>query len=370
MGVLRLILAIAVVITHTEAIFGFRLVGGDVAVQAFYIISGFYMAMILTEKYTGKKSYKLFITNRFMRLFPIYWIVLLGTILASIVKLKISGNGTLNMYFQYSDFMNFGSFLFLIFTNIFMFFQDIVMFLGLDTTTGNLFLTTNFQETSPMLHQFLFIPQAWTIGVELMFYSIVPLLAKKKTKYIIALIFFSLSIRLVLVFGFNLKYDPWTYRFFPTELVFFLAGIIAYRLYKYLQRFQIKEIYLKIIWLGILLFTVSSSFLPSKTIYSFSVKNWFYLFIFVMSLPFIFSLTKKWKFDRYIGELSYPVYISHMLILSVCTNLKVSTLLGGLGVTTTIASILCAIVLNELVQKRIEKIRQKRVENSTIAANN
>ena len=368
MGVLRLILAIAVVIAHTEAIFGFRLVGSVAAVQAFYIISGFYMAMILTEKYTEKRLYKLFITNRFLRLYPIYWTVLLGTILVNIVK--TSGNGKFDMYFQYYDFMNFGSFLFLIFTNIFMFFQDIVMFLGLDTTTGNLFLTTNFQETSPMLHQFLFIPQAWTIGVELMFYSIVPLLAKKKTKYIIALIFLSLSIRLALAFGFNLKHDPWLYRFFPTELVFFLAGIIGYRLYKYLQQFQIKEIYLKIIWLGILLFTVSSSFLPSMTICGFSVKKWFYLFAFFMSLPFVFPLTKKWKFDRYIGELSYPVYISHMLMLEVCSKFKISTLLGGLGVATTIASILCAIVLNELVQKRIEKIRQKRVEKSTAAANN
>ena len=50
MGIIRLILAIAVVIVHTEEpIFGFEFVRGLVAVQAFYIISGFYMAMILNE---------------------------------------------------------------------------------------------------------------------------------------------------------------------------------------------------------------------------------------------------------------------------------------------------------------------------------
>ncbi|MDH6355821.1 peptidoglycan/LPS O-acetylase OafA/YrhL [Dysgonomonas sp. PH5-45] len=84
MGIIRLLLAISVVINHSTAIFGCRLVGGAVAVQAFYIISGFYMAMILTEKYVGKGSYKLFISNRFLRLYPIYWAILLVVILYSV----------------------------------------------------------------------------------------------------------------------------------------------------------------------------------------------------------------------------------------------------------------------------------------------
>jgi len=363
-GVLRLLLAISVVINHTEAIFGFRLVDAAIAVQAFYIISGFYMAMILNEKYYGKGSYKLFITNRFLRLYPIYWTVLLGTILACVVIVKTSGVGTLNLYSQHYDSMNLSSFLFLIFTNIFMFFQDIVMFLGLDTTTGALFFTSNFWETSPMLNQFLFIPQAWTIGIELTFYLIAPLLVRRKTIHIIAFMFCSLLLRFVLVFGFNLTYDPWTYRFFPTELFFFLAGIIAYRLYKYFQRFQMKENYLLIIWIGLLLFSFGFGFIPSKMMYSFSARNWLYLLAFCMALPFVFALTKKWKFDRYIGELSYPVYIAHLLIRWVFIKIDISTSLGGLGLTTTIATIVFAIVLNEVVQKRVERIRQKRVIQS------
>jgi len=61
MGLLRLILAISVVLAHTSYIFGFGLVGGQAAVQAFYIISGFYMALVLNEKYIGEnRSYYLF----------------------------------------------------------------------------------------------------------------------------------------------------------------------------------------------------------------------------------------------------------------------------------------------------------------------
>ena len=81
MGLIRLLLALSIVAAHSGAIFGSRFVGGQIAVQSFYIISGFYMSLILNEKYIGKNnSFRLFITNRFFKLFPVYWAVLLGTI--------------------------------------------------------------------------------------------------------------------------------------------------------------------------------------------------------------------------------------------------------------------------------------------------
>lgn len=39
------------------------------------------MALILNEKYKGPGSYYLFITNRFLRLLPAYWVVLALTVL-------------------------------------------------------------------------------------------------------------------------------------------------------------------------------------------------------------------------------------------------------------------------------------------------
>src|SRR5450759_4624800 len=78
MGIIRVLLALSVVAAHFGGIWNLRFVGGQVAVQSFYIISGFYMSLILNEKYVGKnKSYKLFITNRFLRLYPIYWLSLI-----------------------------------------------------------------------------------------------------------------------------------------------------------------------------------------------------------------------------------------------------------------------------------------------------
>ncbi len=51
MGVMRFLLALSVLILHTAPDSAFPMVGGRVAVETFFMISGFYMALILNEKY-------------------------------------------------------------------------------------------------------------------------------------------------------------------------------------------------------------------------------------------------------------------------------------------------------------------------------
>lgn len=360
MGTLRVLLAISVVIAHSSAIFGFRLVGGQAAVQAFFIISGFYMTLVLNEKYIGNNnSYKLFITNRLLRLFPIYWTVLLFTILASLATyIFSSGNnfGKIQPYYEYIGSMDISSILFLVSSNIILLFQDIVMFLGLDTNSGGFFFTTDFRQTDPPLYQFLLVPQAWTIGLEITFYLIAPFLVRKKMKFIFVLILISALLR-ILLYSNGLTNDPWSYRFFPTELFFFLLGTVAYHFYKKIDPLNIKVSYLKLIYVFILLFTLFYSFIP------FLYKILVYLFAFFLSIPFIFILSKKWKKDRYVGELSYPIYISHMLVLWSVKFLKIP-LAGGTGIVVTFLTILFSILLNEFIAKKIEIIRQSRVKSA------
>jgi peptidoglycan/LPS O-acetylase OafA/YrhL len=66
------------------------------------------------------------------------------------------------------------------------------------------------------------------------------------------------------------------------------------------------------------------------------------------------------KFDNMIGELSYPVYISHMFVYMLVGNLAITNFLGA-GLTVTISSVLFSILLNRLVARPVEKIRQKRL---------
>ena len=138
------------------------------------------------------------------------------------------------------------------------------MFLGLDTGSGGLYFTKDFLQTNPQLHNFLLVPQAWTIGIEITFYLLAPFIVRKKISFIILLVLVSILLR-VLLYQNGLRHDPWSYRFFPTELLFFFLGTIAYHLYKKLDQENYKKSYLKIIYGFILLFILSFLFLAKYT---------------------------------------------------------------------------------------------------------
>ncbi len=80
MGTLRFLLALVVAYGHFAVPLSFPT--SDIAVQSFFVISGFYMALVLNEKY-GPGSYWLFISNRLLRLWPAYFVVLILSLAAA-----------------------------------------------------------------------------------------------------------------------------------------------------------------------------------------------------------------------------------------------------------------------------------------------
>ncbi len=357
MGILRLILALSVVIAHSSPLFGLSFTGSEVAVQSFFIISGFYMSFILNEKYTGKNnSYSLFITNRFLRIYPLYWLILFLAI-AYAMAISIYSKGIhlsfLGIYYTYYYCMDAGTLILLACANILIFFQDLIMFLGFNTVNGHLFFTADFQNTDPALYRFVLIPQAWSLAIEICFYLVAPFILKRNIKFISVLIFLSLALRFFL-YRSGLDHDPWTYRFFPTELVFFLLGYLSYRIYKWIGSKEINTAYMKLMLCFIIVFSMVYS------LFFFPGKMYLYFLCFILCIPFIFLLTKEWKADAYIGELSYPIYISHLLVLTVINILNLQ-LPGGMGLTLILATIIFSILLNALVVNKIEDYRKKRL---------
>ncbi|WZB68981.1 acyltransferase family protein [Achromobacter xylosoxidans] len=219
MGILRTLLALSVVLDHLGGGATNQLVGGRLAVQLFYVISGFLISYVLTgtDRYQGATGH--FYANRLLRLFPVYLAVAALTLAA-----HAAGDGS---FFRLYDDLPLSARLFLILSNLFIVGQDWLMFFGIEHSS--LLFTGSFAHSDVPLYQGLLVPQAWTLGVEITFSLVAPFVLRSPRR-LLALLAASLALRAVLIAtGIGLS-DPWTYRFFPAELALFLAGALSHQI--------------------------------------------------------------------------------------------------------------------------------------------
>ena len=363
MGFLRLLHAISVLMWHSTPIFGLPLIGGVAAVQTFYMISGFYMTLILATKYVGPGSYRLFIVNRFLRLFPIYWVIL-GLTLASALAYRLSMGHWLQLepFVAWRHQLSGTTGLYLLLTNFAIVGQDLLLFLGLDPQQGTLFWTNNFLAQEVPIYAFLLVPQAWSIGVEIAFYLVAPLIVRRNVYQVGGLILLSLLLRAYLYYGLGWHFDPWTYRFFPTELAFFLFGTLAFRLYEWLKRQTWPPAIAWGITLLVLGMTILYPLLPTP-LGDEELKMWCHYALILLGLPFVFLATTTSKLDRWVGELSYPVYLVHFLILTLLRIIPGTAALGfSEGAVALLLSLVAAWLLNVSIANPVEKLRQARID--------
>ncbi len=179
MGTLRFILAVAVATAHSGCFWDYCVFPGAQAVQLFFIISGFLMALILSEKYDPKDKW-LFYSNRALRIFVPYLFVLGVSFLA--IFPFVHAFGYYPSYaaplFQNAPAFDFWTWIFVLFSTLAIFGQDVGLWLGFD---GHLFLSSQFLPGPVPVHTLQLLPQAWTLSLELMFYVIAPFLVRDDT---------------------------------------------------------------------------------------------------------------------------------------------------------------------------------------------
>lgn len=353
---MRFIFAISVVIAHVGPLYGFTLIGGKIAVQSFFILSGFYMALILNDKYKKPNGYMLFIRNRILRIYPVYFAVLILTFLFSIYW---STDGLINSFLPYQNDnirLHPMTMLYLIFQNIVILTQDIGNFFSINQE-GLLFFDPHASSTLPFVYQHSLIPQAWTLSIELLFYLLAPLFIRRKTIFIIILLLLSISVR-VIIYSLGFHHEPWTNKFFPTELAFFLAGILAFRMYQKKLFFKIKRMEFIIFYIALVLLTLVYDMLPKISGIINPMQLLYFIFFFTIT-PLIFGFLKNNKLDRFIGELSYPIYISHIFIFLVIRNLNITKNPNTNSLLSIVSTILFSILLYVSIIKPVEKYRKK-----------
>jgi peptidoglycan/LPS O-acetylase OafA/YrhL len=341
MGTLRLIFALAVVCAHSWP-GGPLSVGGENAVRLFYMISGFLISFILTEQ----KSYGSvgrFYLNRYLRLYPTYLAV-------ALLSLAFNWHALMDLYRQLPTSAN----LLLAFSNLFIFGQDWVMFAGVKH--GALTLLADFRHSDLPLYKGLFIEQAWTLGLELTFYAIAPFVLPRRWLLWI-LLGLSLGVRLVIIMFGWWDFDPWSYRFFPAELSIFLLGSLAHQiglpLYRSMPEIRRNRL-ARWATFGFAVFCLIYSFLtvPKAVL----IPVLLLLFLPVLPLTFIFQNNTKW--DRWLGNLSYPLYICHVLVIGMVEYFAPKASDPYLMFLIVImASLAFSYALDQLIVEPFEKVR-------------
>ena len=243
-----------------------------------------------------------FYLSRYLRLWPAYIVV--AVLSLALIRPE--------RWFQGLAALDIPALLFVVVSNATILFQDLFLFLGIGH--GALFLTANFaDEPGPQLNGLLLVPQAWSLGVELTFYVIAPFVCRSPRRLAL-LLAAGLMVRVGLGIWSPAR-DPWSYRFSPAEMTFFAFGGLGYfaaiQLDKYVPLRALRLAGAICLVCLVIVIVAPPAVAFSNRLFT---RNGAVLLFIVASCPLLFALSRGSRFDSLIGELSYPMYLSHLLV--------------------------------------------------------
>jgi peptidoglycan/LPS O-acetylase OafA/YrhL len=371
MGIFRFLLAASVVVAHSSRIPGIYLLDAGLAVKTFFLISGFYMQLILDTKY-GRvaNGTQLFYTNRALRIYPMYLLTLLFALLfyaAACIKLGHPVDRVL-FWVQAYRLGDFGPLALIALSQFTVFGLDVTPLFSFSPTAGFHLLTQPIPPDGGLAWRLNFLPHCWSIGAELLFYTFAPLFNYCRTwLLVVGALAFSTACLVAHLVAPDFS-GPLDYHFGPMQFGYFLLGMLAYRLvYKQVLHRKTRldwRLYVPIVLAAALTFN------PCWVPYAVSELTHVelaivYLILAAMCVPILFHLTKVAAWDRWIGELSYPMYLLHIplkwvLLAKAGVSQKDTAIVSGAALLALTVAV--ALAMTYFVDRPIEKLRRERFE--------
>ena len=349
-GTLRLILAFLVLLSHLDVrIHGLLGTGfqfrpdvddpgfnpGPFAVAIFYMLSGYVMTGLVKAYYLDKGKFGIFMVDRCCRILPQY-LVFMFAMLPIVMFVDqghmrtVEGDPTiLRMLYNIT----------LIPLNFLMYLDDV--------------------------QHFTLIEPAWSLGAEMQFYIILPFVLMWKARDFATgaslLVFFAGS-----MWFFGMNADTWAYRLIPGVLFIFLSGSYAFDGMKGEKSAWVK---LGLLYAAVIgLFGVMASYALMKG-ESFDTKwclgkNYEVYIAIMVGVPLMIWLAKKPRqaWDEYLGNLSYGLFLSHMLPVWGLAKLRVGEATfehtAWFMPTVIVISFVLAVLGYHLVEKPFLSIRR------------
>lgn len=272
MGMYRFLLALAVLIAHTDfAPQSFGL--GTAAVVSFFILSGYVMTLLVERYYASPDRVLLFYLDRAARIFPQFLLYL------SIAILLVSQHG---IGFGFAASCSPG-----------------------DAVLNALALPLSWSQQLGLHCQY--IPQAWSIGLELSFYLLVPWLLwwVRLIRWATALSFVTFGAALLGI----VDTDAYAYRTLPGTLFMFLVGM------SFARPVLLGRWFPHLVWGGAL---VSLAVLFARGVTGNFVGTDVLIGLLV-GVPLV-GLVQHWRsneLDALLGDLSYGIFLNHLLVMNV-----------------------------------------------------
>lgn len=330
--------------------------------QAFFIISGFYMTLVINEKYSklGGQWKARFYASRILRLFPAYIVV-------SLIALAIfHSNGVPNAFTDDNDLSPQARAV-LVFLNLFIVGQDFWESLLSLSKQGNEIvapIVSFFGETA-LNPIYVLIGQSWSLSIELLFYAIAPFIVLSKRRMAAFFIAF-LAVRLFFAFNPDIfPNEPWRSRFFASNFPLFMLGGFGYWIYIHIQGWNHAKRIGKGALISLLFALVFSiwnkggAFLMTGGEDYDTAELWVFYILFAAAVPLIFNFTKNFKVDRFIGELSYPLYLVHGLVIGWVTGTFINYSPSTRLLSVIAMSLVVSMAIQVLIDMPIDRVRRK-----------